>query len=231
MVPKANFMKKNPLIVALDVPTKEKALFLVKELKDYVSIFKVGPVLFTRGGPNIIKDIKDLGADVFLDFKLYDIPNTVASTVSAIASLGVVMFTVHISGGKEMLKAAIDALKPFKPLRPKILGVTILTSVANISMEEILRLAGLAKEVGLEGIIASPQEIEPIRKTVGNDFLIVTPGIRPKGKPKGDQKRTATPKEAIQRGADYIVVGRPIIESNHPKEIVKRILDEIDHLI
>lgn len=220
-------MNKNPLIVALDVPTKVKALSLVKGLKDYVSIFKVGPVLFTGYGPGIVKDIKDCGSSVFLDLKLYDIPNTVASTVKAIAELDVSMFTVHISGGKDMLKAAVDA----RSLYPKILGVTVLTSIAEVSIEDVMRLVKLAKDTGLDGVIASPLEIESIRKSVGKDFLIVTPGIRPKGTVAGDQKRIATPKEAIQKGADYIVIGRPIIESNQPKEVVKQILDEIGYSI
>lgn len=217
----------NPLIIALDLAEREKALSLVKELKDYVFIFKVGPVLFTRYGPGIVNDIKECGANVFLDLKLYDIPNTVASAVKAIAELGVSMFTVHISGGKEMLKAAVDA----RSSETKILGVTILTSVAKVSKEDVLQLVNLAKEVGLDGVIASPQEAESIRKAVGKDFLIVTPGVRPKGTASGDQKRISTPKEAIQRGADYIVVGRPIIESNQPKEVVKQILDEIGYSI
>lgn len=225
-------MNRSPLIVALDVPTREKALSLAKELKDSVSIFKVGPVLFTRYGPSIVKDIKDCGANVFLDLKIYDIPNTVASAVKAIAELGVAMFTVHISGGKDMLKAAVDVRSSMcnvdpRSSFPKILGVTVLTSIAEASIEEVMGLVNIAKDVGLDGVIASPQEVESIRKAVGKDFLIVTPGVRPKGTEAGDQKRTATPKEAVQKGADYIVVGRPIIESNQPKEVVKQILDEI----
>lgn len=222
-------MSKNPLIVALDVDTREKAIFLVKELKDYVSIFKIGPVLFTRYGPNIINEIKKIGPGIFLDLKLYDIPNTVALTVKAIAELGIAMFTVHISGGREMLNAAVSALGA-EQSKPKILGVTILTSVSNVSEEEVIKMVGIAKEVGLDGVISSPLEIKDIRKTVGRDFLIVTPGIRPEGTGAGDQKRVATPKIAIQNGADYIVVGRPIIESDRPIEVVKSILSEISFL-
>lgn len=220
---------KNPLIVALDVDTKEKAISLVKELKDYIPIFKIGPVLFTRYGPGIINEIKKIGSGIFLDLKLYDIPNTVALTVKAIAELGIAMFTVHISGGREMLNAAVNALVA-EQNKPKILGVTILTSVPNISKEEIIKMAGIAKESGLDGVISSPLEIKDIRKTVGKDFLIVTPGIRPEGTGAGDQKRTATPKIAIQNGADYIIVGRPIIESDRPIEVVKSILSEISSL-
>lgn len=222
-------MSKNPLIVALDVDTREKAIFLVKELKDYVSIFKIGPVLFTRYGPNIINEIKKFGSGIFLDLKLYDIPNTVALTVKAIAELGIAMFTVHISGGREMLNAAVSALGA-EQNKPKILGVTILTSVSNVSKEEVIKMVGIAKEVGLDGVISSPLEIKDIRKTVVKDFLIVTPGIRPEGTGAGDQKRVATPKIAIQNGADYIIVGRPIIESDRPIEVVKSILSEISFL-
>lgn len=219
-------MNKSPLIVALDVSKKEKAVSLARELVDFVSIFKIGPVLFTRYGPSIVKEIKGLGASVFLDFKLYDIPNTVASTTEAIVELGVSMFTVHISGGKEMLKEAVKAANH----KSKILGVTVLTSVASVSKEEVLRMANLAKEIGLDGVISSPLEISDIRKKVGKDFLIVTPGIRPSGTESDDQKRIATPKIAIQSGADYIVVGRPIIESSHPQEVAKQILSDISSL-
>lgn len=208
------------LIVALDVPNKEKAISLVKELRDYVSIFKVGPVLFTRYGPHIVRDIKSYGADVFLDLKLYDIPNTVGSAVSAIAELGVSMTTVHISGGADMLKAAVDA----KGTDVKVLGVTILTSVAKVSENKVISMVTLGKDIGLDGVICSPLEVKGVRKAVGKDFLIVTPGIRPFGAESGDQKRIATPKKAIHNGADYIVVGRPIIESANPIEVVKQIL-------
>ena len=222
---------QNPLIIALDVSTREKAISLVKQLNDRVAMFKVGPVLFTRYGPDIIADIKQSGADVFLDLKFHDIPNTVASSVKAIAELGVSMFTVHISGGRDMLLAAVDALKPnneYRVTRPKILGVTVLTSIAGATGEEVVGLAKVARDCGLDGVIASPLEIEPIRKATGRDFLIVTPGIRPEGISAGDQKRTATPAEALQRGADYIVVGRPIIKSSQPKEAARRILNGIN---
>lgn len=216
----------NPLIVALDVPHKERAISLVEELKDYVSIFKVGPILFTRYGPDIVREIKGLGRDVFLDLKLYDIPNTVSSTVKAITELGVSMFTVHISGGIEMLRAAVEASNR----KSKVLGVTVLTSVSDVSTDEVLRMVNTAKEAGLDGVISSPLEVKEIRKHVGKDFLIVTPGIRPGGFESGDQRRTATPKTAIQDGADYIVVGRPIIESDQPVSVVKQILSGISSL-
>lgn len=221
------------LIVALDVPNKEKAISLVKGLRDYVSIFKVGPVLFTRYGPDIVREIKSYGADVFLDLKLYDIPNTVSSTVEAIVELGVSMFTVHISGGEEMLEAAVEALKKKSQIdnrKSKIIGITVLTSIAGASIDEILGLVSIAKEVGLDGVVCSPLEIADIRRCVGKGFLIVTPGIRPIGAETGDQKRIATPRIAIQNGADYIVVGRPIIESTQPVSVAKQILSEISSL-
>lgn len=219
-------MNKNPLIVALDVPTREKAINLVKELRNCVSIFKVGPVLFTRYGPDIVREIRNFGSNVFLDLKLYDIPNTVVSTVEAIAELGVAMFTIHILGGKDMLIAAVNA----SGRKAKILGVTVLTSVANVSIKEVLSMAGLAKEVGLDGVICSPLEVKEIRRAIGKDFLIVTPGIRLSGAKTDDQKRISTPKTAIRDGADYIVVGRPIIEVTRPVEVVKEILSEISSL-
>lgn len=213
----------NPLITALDVPGRESALFLVKDLRQYVSIFKVGPVLFTRYGPDIVREIKSYGTDIFLDLKLYDIPNTVSSAVEAITELGVCMFTVHISGGMEMLKAAAKASNK----KSKVLGVTILTSVAAAATGEILKMVNTAREAGLDGVICSPLEVRDIRKSVPKDFLIVTPGIRPAGADSGDQKRTSGPKTAIQDGADYIVVGRPITESSNPVIAVKQILSEI----
>ena len=237
---------RNPLIIALDVADRKKALALVNELKDCVSIFKVGPVLFTRYGPGIINEIKSLGCRIFLDLKFYDIPNSVAQAVKAIAELNVDMFTptpmvsikkplvwgftVHISGGKEMLEKTVNVLKNIPELkRPKILGVTILTSVAKAEKQEIINLVKIAKEVGLDGVIASSHEIESIRKVAGKDFFIVTPGIRPEGSDIGDQKRVATPKQAISKGADYIVVGRPIIENANPREVAKQILNEVGY--
>lgn len=219
-------MNKNPLIVALDVTSKEKAVSLVKILKGYVNIFKIGPVLFTRYGPDIVREIRDYGVNIFLDLKLYDIPNTVSATVDAITELDVLMFTVHISGGLEMLKAAVKASKE----KSKVLGVTVLTSLRDVSLDEVLKMTDMAKKAGLNGVISSPLEIKSIRQTVGNDFLIVAPGIRPFGAERDDQKRIATPKIAIQNGADYIVVGRPVIESANPINTVNSILSEISSL-
>jgi orotidine-5'-phosphate decarboxylase len=222
---------KNPLIVALDVSTKERAISLVRELKDYVPIFKIGPVLFTRYGPEIVREIKGYGSGIFLDLKLYDIPNTVALTVEAMAEIGIAMFTVHIAGGEEMLKSAVATLKKTNgrsEKAPKILGVTVLTSVAGEHKEEVLERASLAKICGLDGVISSPLEVRNIREKTGENFLIVTPGIRPSGANAGDQKRIATPKEAIANGANYLVIGRPVIEAESPTEVVKNIMSEIE---
>lgn len=226
-------MKENPLIVALDVSTKEEALSLVKSLKDYVSLFKVGPVLFTRYGPEIVKEIKDFGSNVFLDLKLYDIPNTVAKTVKALKELKIAMFTVHISGGKEMLERAVEALNEKcekEGERPKIIGVTILTSEAEASSETIVKMANSAKDLGLDGIVCSPREVDKIRQHLGKELVVVTPGIRPSGADLGDQKRVSTPKEALQSGSDYLVIGRPIIKSKDPLQVVKQILADISSL-
>jgi len=224
---------KNPLIVALDVNTKEKAISLVEELKDYVAIFKIGPILFTRYGPDIVREIKNYGSDIFLDLKLYDIPNTVAMTVEAMAEIGIAMFTVHIAGGEEMLKAASDVLHKMNGEAkqiPKMLGVTVLTSVAGDHTEEVLNRVKIAEKCGLDGVISSPLEVKRIRQNVNKNFFIVTPGIRPSGSSIGDQKRIATPKNAVLDGANYLVVGRPIIEAESPSDVAKSILSEISAL-
>jgi orotidine-5'-phosphate decarboxylase len=223
----------NPLIVALDVNTKEKAISLVKDLKDYAPVFKIGPILFTRYGPDIVREIKNYGADIFLDLKLYDIPNTVAMTVEAMAEIGIAMFTVHIAGGVEMLKSASNVLKNMKgkiSQVPKMLGVTVLTSVAGDHTEEVLSRVKIAEQCGLDGVISSPLEVKRIRQSVNKNFLVVTPGIRPSGSDVGDQKRIATPKNAILDGANYLVVGRPIIEAARPSDVAKSILAEISAL-
>lgn len=228
---------KDRLIVALDVDNEKKALELVSALKGHVKIFKVGSELFSSCGPTVIEKIKEKGCKVFLDLKFHDIPNTVAKAAAAVTKLKPFMFNVHALGGYEMMKAAKEAVdKAASSLRidrPKVLAVTILTSMdkndlkkigVNVNIEPlILKLARLAKDAGLDGVIASPFEVAFIRKRFGKSFLIVTPGVRPSWAPAGDQKRFATPREAVKSGADYIVIGRPIIESANPKDAVKRI--------
>jgi orotidine-5'-phosphate decarboxylase len=213
---------KSKLIVALDVDSFERAAALVRELSDTVEIFKVGSQLFTLAGPRIVSFINERGKNCFLDLKFHDIPNTVARAVESAAALRVALLTIHVAGGEEMLQAAVAVSN-----RPRLLGVTVLTSVAGDVQTEVLERARLAKRCGLDGVIASPQEIHLLREKLGKKFLIVTPGIRPAGAEIGDQKRVMTPAEAIAAGADYIVVGRPIIAAAKPADVARRIVSEI----
>lgn len=213
-------MKK--LIVALDVKNEQDALMMVDTLSPYVDLFKVGPILFLTSGPSLIKKINDMGKKVFLDLKFHDIPATVQRTVESVKELGVYSITLHSSGGEEMIKAAAGV-----PGRPKIWAVTVLTSQTT-SLGAVLERASLAKKCGADGVIASPLEIEAIKKLCGNEFKVITPGIRT-DKTRDDQKRTATPSFAINAGADFIVVGRPIIEASDPKSVAKNISEEIDN--
>lgn len=232
---------KNKLIVALDVDTKEKALGLVEKLKNEVKIFKIGSELFTSCGPEVIKSAQKNGYSVFLDLKFHDIPNTVAKAAVAATKLGVYMLTVHALGGYDMIREAAEAVseesKRLKIEKPKVIAVTILTSMDENSLKKIgisdnietqvLKLAGLAKDAGLDGVVASPTEVKLIRKSVAGPFLIVTPGVRPVWATAGDQKRIATPKEALDSGADFIVLGRPIIEAADPLDAARKVLKEI----
>jgi orotidine-5'-phosphate decarboxylase len=187
-----------------------------------VDVFKVGSQLFTRVGPRIIEFLHEQQKECFLDLKFHDIPNTVAKAVESAAALRVRMLTLHVSGGAEMLQAAAAV-----PSHPLLLGVTVLTSVGGDVQAEVLRLAELARECGLNGVIASPREIQPIRESCGSDFLIVTPGIRPARAEAGDQQRVMTPAEAITAGADYIVIGRPIIAAIDPARAAADIVTQI----
>ena len=247
-------MKSNrgQLIVALDVETFDEARKLVDTLGPAVDIFKVGSQIFTSCGPVIVRHILARGKKVFLDLKFHDIPNTVANAVSAAAGLSMLghdakdeelkktvptgellMCTVHTLGGKEMMQRAVESsqqkAKTLGIKRPLIIGITVLTSqggVDNIS-RIVLDRAILAKESGLDGVVASSQEAALIRRELGEQFVIVTPGIRWAGSDQGDQKRVTTPKEAILNGSDYLVVGRPIVEADNPLEAAQRILKEI----
>ena len=211
---------RDKLIVALDVDTCQKAKDLVELLYPTVKIFKVGSQLFTACGPEIVRAIQKKGAEVFLDLKFHDIPNTVKKAVQAAAELKAYMLTVHLSGGRDMLEAAMSVAD-----RPKIVGVSVLTSEdAGDARARVLDLSRLAKEVKLDGIVCSAREANIVREACGKDFIIVTPGIRPSGSEIGDQSRVATPKEAVQAGADFIVVGRPIIQSKDPLFAAKEIL-------
>ncbi len=234
---------KERLIIALDVDNLKVAGNLVDKLSDYVNIFKIGNQLFTAEGTQAIKMIKEKGKEVFLDLKFHDIPNTVARAAEAATRLGVYIFNLHISGGLEMMRAAVEASKnaslTWEIRKPIILGVTILTSINQKILEEeigmkkgleeqVAHLAKLAQAAGLDGVIASSREIEIIRKVCGEDFIILTPGMRPAGKLMHDQKRVMTPGEAIKKGADFIVVGRPVREAVNPVQAVREIIEEME---
>jgi orotidine-5'-phosphate decarboxylase len=226
-------MTENRIIVALDVATKGEALVLVGQLHEQISFFKIGLQLYSAEGPEIVRAVRAAGANVFLDLKLHDIPNTVARAVESASALGMQLLTIHLSGGAEMIRAAITARKE----NVSVLGVTVLTSANDQTLREIgvaggienqvLRLAQLGVENGIDGIVASPHEIKILRAEFGDKIKIVVPGIRPSWAAAGDQKRTMTPREAIDVGADYLVIGRPITADANPREAVKKILDEI----
>ena len=214
-------MKKT--ILALDVFDFNKAEKLVKDLSPYIDVFKVGPILFLQSGKEIIKMINDNGKKVFLDLKFHDIPATVQRAVQSARDLGVYSLTVHSCGGEEMLKLATSVEN-----RPKIWAVTVLTSQVT-TPEEVVRRAKLAKECGVDGVISSPLEIETIKSNCGSEFEVVTPGIRPV-KVSDDQKRVATPESAVKAGANFIVVGRPIIQAENPVEVAKNIYESIKEI-
>jgi orotidine-5'-phosphate decarboxylase len=224
---------KDKLIIALDVETPAKALDLVRQLQSIAGMFKVGSQLFTSAGPQIVKDIIALDSKVFLDLKFHDIPHQVSGAARAAAELGVSLFTIHASGGSEMMRRAVDAVSETEA---KVLAITVLTSIDATILSEIgvtsspgdsvLRLVKLAEAAGVDGVVASPQEIESIRRIVP-DFLIVTPGIRPATSQSEDQKRIATPATAIAAGASYLVVGRPITGAANPLETAREIVAEM----
>jgi orotidine-5'-phosphate decarboxylase len=224
------------LIVALDFPDARSALALAGVVGTAASTFKVGKELFTAEGPAVVRDLVAAGRRVFLDLKFHDIPATVAGAASQAARLGVSMFTVHASGGRAMLEAAVKA-SANSAQSPIIVAVTVLTSLmdsdlADIGVREaitdqVLRLARLAKSAGCRGVVASPREAALLRQELGPDFLIVTPGVRPAGDSAGDQARVATPAQAIAAGASHIVVGRPITASKDPTGAARAILNEI----
>ena len=234
---------KERLVLALDVDNFESAEKLVEKLNNYVGVFKVGSQLFTAEGTKVIKIINKKGGKVFLDLKFHDIPNTVARAAEVATKLGVYIFDVHTSGGYEMMKAAAEASKKISLVlgvrKPLILGVTLLTSinqeilekeigVKNKLEEQVVHLAKLAKAAGLDGVVASSWEIKEIRKACGEDFVILTPGIRPVGKSSDDQKRIMTPRKAIKLGSDFLVIGRPIRNAYNPVEAAREILREME---
>lgn len=234
---------KDKIIVALDVPTANEALTIVDELNDAVGAFKIGLQLFTSTGPAFVRTLANIGARIFLDLKFHDIPNTVAKASVEAARLGVWMFNVHASGGGEMMRRAVEevgeACNREAIDKPLIIGVTVLTSSNNDTLNEIgvasetepqvLKLAELTSKCGLDGVVASPIEIEPIRARIASkEFRIVTPGIRPSSATKDDQKRVMTPGSAVFRGADHLVIGRPITAAADRLKAVEEILREIE---
>ena len=233
---------RDRLIVALDVDSQVQAERLAERLDGLVRRFKIGSQLFTAGGPAVVEAIQKRGAEVFLDLKFHDIPNTVAGAAREAARLGVFMFNVHASGGLAMMKAAADgaaaAAKELSVRRPLAIAVTVLTSLDRAALHRelgvassveghVLRLSELAREAGLDGTVASPVEIAAIRRSLGAAWVIVTPGVRPAGSAAGDQSRVATPGAAARAGAHYLVVGRPITGAPDPAAAAAAILEEI----
>lgn len=233
---------KNKLIIALDVSNADRALGIVDRLGDDAAVFKVGFELYVSAGPSIVERIQSKGKKVFLDLKFHDIPNTVSRAAVAAARLGVYMFNLHTSGGFEMMRRCREAVEDVclkeKLAKPKIIGVTALTSLDNEILKNELdikntlktyvkHLALLAQKAGLDGVVASPHEISMIKQNCGKNFLVVTPGIRPSWVPPDDQKRTATPRDALRGGADYIVMGRGILKQDDPIKALELISLEI----
>lgn len=236
-------MSKDKLIVALDVSTADEARIIFDELKESVGAFKIGMQLFTSAGSSFVKELIERGAKIFLDLKFHDIPNTVASAGVEAARLGVWMFNVHAIGGREMMERTAAAVRETvlreNLAQPKIIAVTVLTSsnagtlrevgIDKEPLPQVLNLVKLTKDCGLDGVVASPLEAKQIRESVGSDFLIVTPGVRPhKNVESDDQKRVLTPVEAIKAGASYLVVGRPILQAEDRIKAVREILAEIE---
>ena len=234
---------RNPIIAALDVSTAEQALKLAEEIAPAVGAFKIGSELFTAAGPDIVKHVRSTGASVFLDLKFHDIPNTIAKAVASAVRLDVQMLTLHTSGGGEMMRAAEksaqDTAKSLGLPVPLVLGVTVLTSSNNETLAEIgcepdtekqvLRLAQLAVKSGLRGLVCSPLEIVALRQILPTHVQLITPGIRSGAGilPADDQKRTLTPREAIQAGASWLVIGRPIYAAENPRAAAEKILESI----
>ena len=223
----------NKVIIALDYEKEADALALVDQLDPQNCRLKVGKEMFTTLGTNFVKQLHSRHFDVFLDLKFHDIPNTVARAVRSAADLGVWMVDLHASGGLRMMEEAKKILEPYGKEAPLLIGVTVLTSMEDLDllqiginaspMEQVIRLAHLTQRAGLDGVVCSPQEVEILRRNCGENFLLVTPGIRPIGADFGDQRRVMTPAAAIRSGSDYLVIGRPITQAENPAEVLKAI--------
>lgn len=229
-----------PIIVALDFADPQQALTLADQLDPGQCRVKVGKELFTRGGPVVVESLMNRGFDVFLDLKYHDIPNTVAKACQAAAELGIWMVNVHASGGRRMMEAARESLELYR-VRPHLIAVTILTSLADEELAEIgfagsaadnaIRLAGLARQCGLDGVVCSSREVTSMRDRFGRDFCLVTPGIRPGGHQTDDQRRIMTPGQAILAGSDYLVIGRPITAAADPLMALTTIQAEVQEVL
>jgi orotidine-5'-phosphate decarboxylase len=229
---------KEKICLVLDVGSRREAMDLVRRLHDLTGMFKVGMQLFTAEGPPLVREILETGGKVFLDLKFHDIPNTVKHAAVEAARLGVSMMTIHISGGRAMMEAVITELRSKCGAgKPLVVGVTVLTSLDGNALRDVgidsgmdaqvLRLAKLAESSGLDGVVCSPNEIQKVRGAVGSSFKIVTPGIRMPGQSADDQERTATPKEAIGAGADYIVVGRAVTKAEDPRTALEGLIQTL----
>ena len=228
----------SPIIVAVDFSDTKSAWNFIDKVEPKDCRLKIGKELFTHAGPDFIKQIQQKGFDIFLDLKFHDIPNTVAKAVSAAAELGVWMTNVHASGGVRMMEAAKDALYQYGKDAPLLIAVTVLTSMESSDLKEIgievspleqaTRLALLAKNCGLDGVVCSAKEVQSFRTRLGSDFKLVTPGIRPAGSTPDDQRRIMTPQRAQAAGADYLVIGRPITQADDPSKALQTILSTLD---
>jgi len=227
------------IIVPLDLPTAPEALAFVERLRGRVGMFKVGLQLFTAAGPDIVRAIVRSGEKVFLDLKFHDIPNTVAQATASAATLGASFIDMHLTGGPRMIRAAVESARttPGVARPPRLLGITILTSLEESDLETIgmrgpvaeraVDLARMGQDAGLDGVVASPHEIARIKEACGSGFIVVTPGIRPSGASHQDQRRVMTPAHALRAGADYLVIGRPIMEAPDPAAAVASIAQEM----
>ncbi|MDH2923834.1 orotidine-5'-phosphate decarboxylase [Nicoletella semolina] len=230
----------NKVIVALDYETEKEALNFVDQIDPSLCRLKVGKEMFTTLGTHFVKQLHSRQFDIFLDLKYHDIPNTVARAVRSAAELGVWMVDLHASGGLRMMETAKQILEPYGKEAPLLIGVTVLTSMEDLDllqiginaspMEQVIRLAHLCQRAGLDGVVCSPHEVETLRTHCGESFKLITPGIRPEGSEMGDQRRVMTPKQAIETGADYLVIGRPITQSPNPFATLTSINQSIEEL-
>lgn len=226
----------SPIVVALDFPSAESAIQLARQLDPSLCRVKVGKELYTRCGPEILNELHKLGFEVFLDLKFHDIPNTTAQAVGVAADMGVWMVNVHASGGRRMMEACAEKLSQYSNA-PLLIGVTVLTSMERADLfdigidadpiDHVMRLAKLTKECGLDGVVCSSHEVSQLKQTLGSEFQLVTPGIRPASAELGDQRRVMTPSEALAAGSDYLVIGRPITKAEKPLAALEDIVKSI----